>query len=33
MDNEFNKVIDHTPNVILNTTAASEHVGDIERRI
>ncbi len=33
MDNEFNKVIDHAPNVILNTTAASEHVGDIKRRI
>jgi hypothetical protein len=33
MDNEFNKVTDHAPNVILNTPAASEHVGDIERRI
>ncbi len=33
MDNEFNKVVDHAPNVIINTTAASEHVGDIERRI
>jgi hypothetical protein len=33
MDNEFNKVVDHAPNVILNTTAASEHVGDIEHRI
>jgi len=26
MDNEFNKVTDHVPNVILNTPAASEHV-------
>lgn len=33
MDNEFSKVTDHTPNVLINTTAASEHVGDIERRI
>jgi len=33
MDNEFNKVTDHVPNLILNTPAASEHVGDIERRI
>jgi hypothetical protein len=33
MDSEFNKVTDHAPNVILNTPAASEHVGEIERRI
>ena len=33
MDNEFNKVMDHAPHVIINTTAAAEHVGDIERRI
>ena len=33
MDNEINKVTDHVPNVIVNTPAASEHVGDIERRI
>jgi hypothetical protein len=33
MDNEFNKVTDHAPHVIINTHAASEHVGDIERRI
>ena len=33
MDNEFNKVTDRAPTVILNTPAASEHVGDIERRI
>jgi hypothetical protein len=33
MDNEFEKVKDHLPHVTLNTTAAAEHVGDIERRI
>jgi hypothetical protein len=33
MDNEFEKVRDYLPNVTLNTTAAAEHVGDIERRI
>jgi len=33
MDNEFEKVKDHVPQVPLNITAASEHVGDIERRI
>ena len=33
MDNEFDKVKDHVPHAILNTPAASEHVGDIERRI
>jgi hypothetical protein len=33
IDNEFKKVINHAPNIILNTTAASEHVGDIKRRI
>jgi len=33
MDNEFEKVRDHVPQVPLNTTAASEHIGDIERRI
>jgi len=33
MDNEFEKVKDHVNSAILNTTAASEHVGEIERRI
>jgi hypothetical protein len=33
MDNEFEKVKDNVHQAVLNTTAASEHVGDIERRI
>ena len=33
MDNEFDKVRDHVPTVDLNTPAASEHIGEIERRI
>ena len=33
MDNEFEKVRDYVQHTILNTTAAAEHVGDIERRI
>ena len=33
IDNEFDKVKDHVPHVILNTPAASERVGDIEPRI
>ena len=33
MDNEFNKVKDHLPQINLNTSAAGEHVGEIERRI
>jgi hypothetical protein len=33
MDNEFEKVQDHVPAVNLNTPAASEHIGEIERRI
>jgi hypothetical protein len=32
MDNEFEKIKDHV-HATLNTTAASEHVGEIERRI
>ncbi len=33
MDMEFKKLRDKLPNVILNTTAAREHVGEIEREI
>ncbi len=33
MDNEFEKVKAHVDTAILNTTAAAEHVGEIERRI
>jgi hypothetical protein len=33
MDIEFEKVRDHVPMLDVNTTAASEHVGDIERHI
>ena len=33
MDIEFKKVRDHVPMLDVNTTAASEHVRDIERRI
>jgi hypothetical protein len=33
MDYEFEKVRDHVPSVNINTTAASEHVREIERKI
>jgi hypothetical protein len=33
MDNKFSKVRDHLPMIPLNTSAAAEHVGKIERRI
>ena len=33
MDNEFDKVKQQTPHLNINTTAANEHVGDIERKI
>jgi hypothetical protein len=33
MDNKFEKVRDHVPNINLNLPAAGEHVGEIERRI
>jgi hypothetical protein len=33
MDMEFKKLKDKFPNVILNTTAAREHVGEIEKKI
>ena len=33
MDNEFEKVKDHVPEANLNTPAASEHIGEIERKI
>ena len=33
MDMEFNKVIPQMPQTNINTTAASEHVAEIERRI
>jgi hypothetical protein len=33
MDYEFEKVRDHVPSISINTTAASEHVGEIERKI
>jgi hypothetical protein len=33
MDMEFKKLRDKLPNVILNTTAAQEHVGEIKRKI
>ena len=33
MNNEFEKLKDHVPMLALNIPAASEHVGDIERRI
>ena len=33
MDNEFEKLRDHVHHATLITTAAAEHVGDIERRI
>ena len=33
MDMEFEKLRDKLPNVILNLTAAQEHVGEIERKI
>ncbi len=33
MDMEFKKLRDKPPNVILSTTAAREHVGEIKRKI
>jgi hypothetical protein len=33
MDMEFKKLKDKLPNVTLNTTAAQEHVGEIQREI
>jgi hypothetical protein len=33
MDYEFEKVPDHVPSTNINTTAASEHVGEIVRKI
>ena len=33
MDMEFEKLVDLLPNVTINTTAAREHVGEIERKI
>ncbi len=33
MDMEFKKMRDMLPNVTLNTTAAREHIGEIERKI
>jgi len=33
MDMEFEKLRDKLPNVTLNTTAAREHIGEIERKI
>jgi hypothetical protein len=33
MDMEFEKLRDKLPNVILNTTSAQEHMGEIKRKI
>jgi hypothetical protein len=33
MDMEFEKLKDLLPNIVLNTTAAQEHVGEIKRKI
>ena len=33
LDNEFERLKDHVPMLALNIPAASEHVGEIERRI
>ena len=33
MDNEFNKVADELPQLIINTIAANEHVGEVEWHI
>jgi hypothetical protein len=33
MDMEFEKLVDLLPNVTINTTAAQEHIGEIERKI
>ena len=33
MDQEFDKIVDEVPKLEINTTAAREHVGDIERAI
>ncbi len=33
MDMEFKKLKDKMPNMVINTTAAREHMGEIERKI
>ena len=33
MDNEFNKVRDHIPEININTPVAAKHVGEIEHKI
>ena len=33
MDNEFNKVKEELPHIIINTTAANKHIEEIERQI
>jgi hypothetical protein len=33
MDMEFKKLVNLLPNVTINTMAAREHVGEIERKI
>ena len=33
MDVEFDKLVAEMPNVIINTSAAREHVAEVERRI
>ena len=33
MDNEFEKVCNHVPHANINIPAASEHIGEIERKI
>jgi hypothetical protein len=33
MDMEFEKLVDLLPNVVINTTTAQEHVGEIEQKI
>ena len=32
-DNEFNKVSDELPHLVLNTATANEHVGEVEHQI
>ncbi len=33
MNTEFEKLVDLLPGVVINTTAAQEHVGEIEQKI
>ena len=33
MDQDFDKIVDDVPKLKINTTAAREHVGEIERTI